>query len=70
MVLLLLQDIFGDEKRERAVLDSHFLNPSIEPASDLLPDEERMGLEVGISNGKPKHTARHYEEERGYRPLE
>jgi hypothetical protein len=45
MVLLLLQDIFRHKKRKGAVLDSHFLNPGIEPASYLLPDEERVRLE-------------------------
>lgn len=44
MVLLLIQDLLGDEQRECAVLHAHLLNMRVEPLLDLLPDEVRGGL--------------------------
>lgn len=46
MVLLPIQHIFGNEKRERAVLHAHLLDVRVEPLLDLFPDEVRGGLAV------------------------
>lgn len=39
VILLSLQVCLRDEERERTILDSHLLDPFIEPSSDVLPDE-------------------------------
>lgn len=47
MILLPIQHIFGNKKRERTVLYAHLLNMRVEPLLDLLPDE--VGGRLGAS---------------------
>jgi hypothetical protein len=44
MVLLSLQNVFGNEKRERTIPDAHFLDLVVEPVLDGLPNEVGRGL--------------------------
>lgn len=49
MILLLLENIFGDEHGKRAILYANSIDFRIEPSGDLFPDGEGVGL-ITISN--------------------
>lgn len=44
MILLSLQNVFGNEKRERTIPDAHLLDLVVEPVLDGLPNEVGRGL--------------------------